>query len=197
LSPVTVYNGGNSYLLSALINKKSGQNALDYAKKELFEPLGIKSANWGSVDAQSRTAKLAFSFRRMTWRGLVSVLKDNEFYSVTGLIDDISRAVKSDKALQANSITIALLANAIRQAATEKASAIGGMPELAKAIGVDVMTGPARIMRSCGWSAARHSGGSSSHARVGTVSGTWKSAVVLFTIQSGPLKKQHSCELEK
>jgi len=52
LSPVTVYNGGNSYLLSALINKKSGQNALDYAKKELFEPLGIKSANWGSVDAQ-------------------------------------------------------------------------------------------------------------------------------------------------
>jgi len=58
------------------------------------------------------------------------VLKDNEFYSVTGLIDDISRAVKSDKALQANSITIALLANAIRQAATEKASAIGGaMPE--------------------------------------------------------------------
>jgi len=49
------YNGGNPYLLSALINKKSGQNALDYAKKELFEPLGIKSANWGSVDAQGIT----------------------------------------------------------------------------------------------------------------------------------------------
>ena len=41
------YNGGNPYLLSALINKKSGQNALDFAKKELFEPLGIKSAKWG------------------------------------------------------------------------------------------------------------------------------------------------------
>jgi CubicO group peptidase (beta-lactamase class C family) len=46
------YNGGNAYLLSALITKKTGQNAFDFAKKELFEPLGIKSAKWGSVDAQ-------------------------------------------------------------------------------------------------------------------------------------------------
>ena len=38
------YHGGNPYLLSALINKMSGQNALDFARKELFEPLGIKSA---------------------------------------------------------------------------------------------------------------------------------------------------------
>jgi CubicO group peptidase (beta-lactamase class C family) len=49
------YNGGNPYLLSALINKKSGQNALEFAKKQLFEPLGIKSAKWGSVDAQGVT----------------------------------------------------------------------------------------------------------------------------------------------
>jgi CubicO group peptidase (beta-lactamase class C family) len=46
------YNSGNPYLLSALINKWSGQNAFDFAKKELFEPLGIKSAKWGAVDAQ-------------------------------------------------------------------------------------------------------------------------------------------------
>ena len=65
---------------------------------------------------------------------MTGVLKDNEFYSVSGLIDDISRAVKSDKALQADPIAKALLVNAIRQATTEKASAIGGMPELAKAI---------------------------------------------------------------
>jgi hypothetical protein len=46
------YSGGNAYLLSALITKKTGQSALDFAKRELFEPLGIKSAEWGSVDAQ-------------------------------------------------------------------------------------------------------------------------------------------------
>jgi CubicO group peptidase (beta-lactamase class C family) len=49
------YDGGNPYLLSALINRKSGQNALEFAKKELFEPLGIKSAKWGKVDAQGVT----------------------------------------------------------------------------------------------------------------------------------------------
>jgi hypothetical protein len=42
------YNGGNPYLLSALINKKFG---------------GL------STRRVSRTAKLAFSFHRMTWRG--------------------------------------------------------------------------------------------------------------------------------
>jgi CubicO group peptidase (beta-lactamase class C family) len=46
------YSGGNPYLLSALINRKSGQSALDFARKELFGPLGIKSAKWGAVDAQ-------------------------------------------------------------------------------------------------------------------------------------------------
>jgi CubicO group peptidase (beta-lactamase class C family) len=46
------YNGGNAHLLSALITRRSGQNAFDFAKKELFEPLGITSAKWGSVDAQ-------------------------------------------------------------------------------------------------------------------------------------------------
>lgn len=49
------YAGGNPYLLSALVNRKSGQNASAFAHKELFEPLGIKSANWGKVDAQGVT----------------------------------------------------------------------------------------------------------------------------------------------
>ena len=39
-------------MLSALINRKTGQNALDFAKKELFGPLGITSARWGRADAQ-------------------------------------------------------------------------------------------------------------------------------------------------
>lgn len=49
------YNSGNPYLLSALITKMTGQSALDYAMKELFKPLGIKSAKWGKVDAQGVT----------------------------------------------------------------------------------------------------------------------------------------------
>ena len=49
------YNSGNPYVLSALITKKTGRSALDFAKKELFEPLGITSAKWGRVDAQGVT----------------------------------------------------------------------------------------------------------------------------------------------
>jgi hypothetical protein len=49
------YNSGNPYVLSALITKKTGRSALDFAKKDLFEPLGITSAKWGSVDAQGVT----------------------------------------------------------------------------------------------------------------------------------------------
>jgi CubicO group peptidase (beta-lactamase class C family) len=201
------YNGGNPYLLSAAINKKSGQNALDFAKKELFEPLGIKSAKWGPVDAQGVTdgeaglflsphdmarvgylylhngmwdgkqlipsswveraqqgkvsATNGFHYANLWWslpekeaymaRGrhsqlilvipkldivavMTGVLRDTEFYSASGLIDDISKAVKSDKPLPADSIANALLTNAIHQAATEKPSAIGGTPELVKAV---------------------------------------------------------------
>ncbi len=201
------YNGGNPYLLSALINKKSGQNALDFAKKELFEPLGIKSAKWGTVDAQGVTdgeaglflsphdmarigylylhngmwdgkqiipsswvdrtkagdvtATFGFHYANLWWsypekgaymaRGrhsqlilvlpkldvvavMTGVLRDTEFYSVSGLIDDISSAVKSDTSLPADPIAKALLAAVIRQAATEKPSAVGDTPELAKAV---------------------------------------------------------------
>src|SRR5262249_21057580 len=46
------YDSGNAYVLSALITRKTGLSAFDFAKKELFEPLGITSAKWGSVDAQ-------------------------------------------------------------------------------------------------------------------------------------------------
>src|SRR5437763_5348581 len=49
------YNSGNPYLLSALITKMTGQSAFEYAKNELFEPLGIKSGKWGKVDAQGVT----------------------------------------------------------------------------------------------------------------------------------------------
>ena len=201
------YNGGNPYLLSALINRKSGQNAFDFAKKELFEPLGIRSARWGSVDAQGVTigeaglflsphdmARIGYLYlRNGMWEGkqiipsswverskagkivatngfqyanlwwsrpdkgaymalgrhsqviliipkldivavMTGVLRDNEFYSVPGLTDDIAKAVKSDKPLPADPIAATLLTNTIRLAATEKPTAVSGTPELAKTI---------------------------------------------------------------
>lgn len=201
------YNGGNPYLLSALINRKSGQNAFDFAKKELFEPLGIRSAKWGAVDAQgvtigeaglflaphdmarfgylylrngmwegkqiipsswverAKAGKIAatngFQYANLWWslpdkgaymaRGrhsqlilvipkldivavMTGVLRDTEFYSISGLIDDISRAVKSDKPLPADPIAKTLLSNAIHQAAIEKPTAVSATPELVKTV---------------------------------------------------------------
>ncbi len=58
------YNSGNPYLLSALITRKTGRSAFDFAKQQLFEPLGISSARWGRVDAQGVTdgeARLSLS----------------------------------------------------------------------------------------------------------------------------------------
>lgn len=201
------YNGGNPYLLSALINRKSGQNAFEFAKKELFEPLGIKSAKWGAADAQGVTigeaglflsphdmARIGYLYlRNGMWEGkqiipaswverakegkvaatngyryanlwwsrpekgaymalgrhsqtivvipkldivavMTGVLRDNEFYSVPGLVDDISRAVKSDKPLPADPVAATLLANAITLAATEKPTAVSGVPEMARTV---------------------------------------------------------------
>ena len=47
------YNNGNAYVLSALITKLTGQNALEFAKRELFDPLGITDVHWGKPDAQN------------------------------------------------------------------------------------------------------------------------------------------------
>jgi CubicO group peptidase (beta-lactamase class C family) len=42
------YNSGNPQLLSAILTKLTGQSALDYARKRLFEPLGISDVFWRS-----------------------------------------------------------------------------------------------------------------------------------------------------
>jgi CubicO group peptidase (beta-lactamase class C family) len=49
------YNGGNPYVLSALITRKAGRDALDFARDELFKPLGISSVRWGDADQQGVT----------------------------------------------------------------------------------------------------------------------------------------------
>src|ERR1700722_11157082 len=49
------YNGGNPYVLSAVITRKTGRDALDFARDELFKPLGISSVRWGDADQQGVT----------------------------------------------------------------------------------------------------------------------------------------------
>jgi len=201
------YNSGNPYLLSALITKMTGQSAFEYAKKELFGPLGIKSAKWGNVDAQGVTdgeaglslsphdmarigylylhdgqwegrqiipsswveraksgpveATTGFHYGNLWWsypekgaymaRGrhsqlilvipkfdivvaMTGFLNDNEFYSASGLVDDISSAVKSDRPLPENPVAQALLVKAIQRAAEQKPYVVAQAPELAKAV---------------------------------------------------------------
>jgi hypothetical protein len=65
---------------------------------------------------------------------MTGILRDDEYYSVSRLVDDISNSVKSDIPLPPDPIAKSLLAASLRQAATEKPSAVGGMPELAKII---------------------------------------------------------------
>ena len=40
------YDSGNSHLLSAILTKITGKSALDYAREELFGPLGIEDVMW-------------------------------------------------------------------------------------------------------------------------------------------------------
>jgi CubicO group peptidase (beta-lactamase class C family) len=49
------YDSGNPYVLSAIITRRSGMNAWDYAKQNLFGPLGITTARWTKPDAQGVT----------------------------------------------------------------------------------------------------------------------------------------------
>ncbi len=201
------YNSGNPYVLSALISRTTGRSALDFAKQELFEPLGITSAKWGDVDKQGVTdgeaglslsphdmakigylylhngiwdgrqiipsswvdraregkvtATYGFHYANLWWslpeKGaymaqgrhsqlilvlpkldvvgvMTGVMRDDEFYPLHRLIDDISRSVKSESPLPPDAIAQSVLAASIRAAATEKPSPVGETPELAKAV---------------------------------------------------------------
>jgi hypothetical protein len=41
-----LYNSGSTYILSAIIQKLTGERLLDYLKPRLFEPLGIENPTW-------------------------------------------------------------------------------------------------------------------------------------------------------
>jgi hypothetical protein len=65
---------------------------------------------------------------------MTGILRDDEYYSVSRLVDDIANSVKSDQPLPPDPVAKSLLAASLRQAATEKPTTVGGIPELAKAI---------------------------------------------------------------
>lgn len=65
---------------------------------------------------------------------MTGILKDNEYYPMAGLIDDIAGAIKSDTSLTPDSAAQSSLAASIQKAASEQASPVGSTPELAKAI---------------------------------------------------------------
>jgi hypothetical protein len=65
---------------------------------------------------------------------MTGILRDDEHYPTPRLVDDIASAVKSDAPLPGDPIAKSMLATAIRQAATERPSSVGGIPELAKEI---------------------------------------------------------------
>ncbi|HEY2529825.1 MAG TPA: serine hydrolase [Xanthobacteraceae bacterium] len=49
------YDSGDPYVLSAIITRKTGKNAWDYAKEKLFGPLGILTERWREPDTQGVT----------------------------------------------------------------------------------------------------------------------------------------------
>jgi parallel beta-helix repeat protein len=95
-----VYNSGGSHLLSAIINKTTGTDMLSFAKKRLFEPLGISNLLW-STDAFQRIpwgfmglnltpldmAKLGFLYlNNGTWDGQQIIPAEWVAKSTTSLI---------------------------------------------------------------------------------------------------------------
>ena len=43
---VWAYNGGYSQIFSAIVTDKTGMNTMEFAKKNLFSPLGITNFIW-------------------------------------------------------------------------------------------------------------------------------------------------------
>jgi len=58
-----VYNTGATYMLSAIIQKLTGQKLIDYLKPRLFEPLGIENAVWETCPRGINTGGFGLSIR--------------------------------------------------------------------------------------------------------------------------------------
>jgi CubicO group peptidase (beta-lactamase class C family) len=197
------YNSGNSHLLSAIINRLTGERALVYARAQLFGPLGITDVFWrrdpqgisaggAGLYLQPRDmAKIGYLYLRNgmwdgreivppAWIDAVNhatvdmrlpglryanqfwVLPDKHVYAAVGfhrqlivvmpdldivavatgtrhypsarLIDGIAGAVKSGAPLPENAAARSALDLAIAEAATERPSPVGPVPETAKQV---------------------------------------------------------------
>jgi CubicO group peptidase (beta-lactamase class C family) len=197
------YNSGNSHLLSAIVNRLTGRSALDYAKAQLFGPLGITDVFWrrdpqgisaggaglylqprdmakigylylrnGSWDGRQivppdwidavnhasvdmrlpelryanqfwvvpdRHVYMAVGFHRqlivvMPDLDIVAVATGTRHYPFARLIDGITGAVKSGAPLPENAAARAALDLSIADAATERPSPVGPVPEAAKQV---------------------------------------------------------------
>ena len=53
--PQFLYNSLGTYMLSAIIQKVTGQSTLDYLKPRLFDPLGIKGMDWETESCRAST----------------------------------------------------------------------------------------------------------------------------------------------
>ncbi|GGD57724.1 serine hydrolase domain-containing protein [Paenibacillus nasutitermitis] len=58
-----VYNSGATYMLSAILQKVTGQTLLDYLQPRLFEPLGIEGAAWESCPRGMNTGGWGLSIK--------------------------------------------------------------------------------------------------------------------------------------
>ncbi len=58
-----MYNTSATYMLSAIVQKATGQTVLDYLKPRLFEPLGIENPTWESSPQGISTGGYGLSIR--------------------------------------------------------------------------------------------------------------------------------------
>lgn len=72
------YNGGNTELLAAILQRATGKNVHDFAKEFLFEPLDISASEWTITPATNSPA--GASGLRLTSRGMLKfgMLYQNE-----------------------------------------------------------------------------------------------------------------------
>jgi CubicO group peptidase (beta-lactamase class C family) len=197
------YNSGNSHLLSAIVNRLTGERALNYARAQLFGPLGITDLFWrrdpqgistggAGLYLQPRDmAKIGYLYLRNgmwdgrqivppAWIDAVNhasvdmrlpglryanqfwVLPDKHVYMAVGfhrqlilvmpdldivaiatgtrnypsarLIDGLAGAAKSTGPLPENTAARSALDLSIAEAATERPSPVGPVPETAKQV---------------------------------------------------------------
>jgi CubicO group peptidase (beta-lactamase class C family) len=82
------YSAGNTQLLAEIIKRVSGKNVYQFAKENLFEPLGIKNSEWTNLALKREPA--AASGLRLTSRDLLKfgmLYKDRGSFNGNRLLD--------------------------------------------------------------------------------------------------------------